>query len=72
MASVFGGEGADRARRNPTMDANCRLIAAAPDLLEAAKYVLNDMGYKPPEMLDPDLHDKYHSRLSAAIAKATT
>ena len=33
----------------------------------ACRYVINDMGYKPPEMLDPALRDKYHARLSGVL-----
>ena len=56
----------------PTMEANARLIAAAPDLLEACKDIATILDYgavggKPSE---PILFETYH-KLKRAIAKAT-
>jgi len=48
-------------------EANARLIAAAPDLLEAAKAVIRAFGFAPPE--DVDLPTEWDD-LSAAVAKA--
>ena len=54
------GERVATAFRN---DANARLIAAAPDLLEACKYVKQFLGDKHPEIT-------LRKRLDAAITKA--
>ena len=56
----------------PVMEANARLIAAAPDLLEACKDIATILDYgavggKPSE---PILFETYH-KLKRAIAKAT-
>jgi hypothetical protein len=51
-----------------TVEANARLIAAAPELLVAAKAVIRAFGFAPPEGVDlPTEWDD----LAAAIAKAT-
>lgn len=56
-------------RPSDTADANACLIAAAPDLLEAAKYVLLvDRALGGPSKLE---RDTAIAKLRAAIAKAT-
>ena len=47
-----------------TLDADARLIAAAPDLLEALNDILNGHG-------DPDIPEAALAKARAAIAKAT-
>lgn len=47
-------------------DANARLIAAAPELLEACEYVLRELQLK-----WPSFHGDIKAELEVAIAKAT-
>lgn len=49
-------------------EANARLIAAAPDLLEALEDMLEDFGLN---YMDFDAYDAVTSKAKAAIAKAT-
>ena len=65
VASVYGDD--PDCRRDARLDANSRLIAAAPDLLEALKLLLADLdGY---EAWERPCHAVDVAR--AAIAKAT-
>lgn len=52
----------DDGRPDATADANARLIAAAPDLLAACQFVLDNAGGPPADML---------SMIRAAVRKAT-
>lgn len=62
----------------PTMQANARLISAAPELLEACKFIenhLNNLENGLPEddaitMIRKTTHKKLHDKLQQAIAKA--
>lgn len=51
-----------------TADANARLIAAAPDLLEALEYIVNDT---PEEGGDAELTVVGYNKACAAIARTT-
>lgn len=54
----------------PERAANARLIAAAPDLLEAAEAALNLLETKSAYWLLPPTSDCWRNQLRAAIAKA--
>lgn len=50
---------------------NAPLIIAAPDLLAACKWVLEDMAFKAPELrADPEIQERWFKSLEQAIAKA--
>ncbi|MBI1296688.1 hypothetical protein GC175_17165 [bacterium] len=69
VADLFG-EINKRSAKHPELEANARLIAAAPELLEACKWLLKDLSYKAPEQIAPEVAAHYTSRLTAIIAKA--
>ena len=68
VAVVRGGDNYDP--QDQPADDRARLIAAAPELLEACEYVA-DWIDRMAEDEEPDGHDGAHTTLRAAIAKAT-
>jgi hypothetical protein len=67
VAEIIGSEGSEGQISKQTALANAKLIAAAPELLEALTEFLNDhtKGYRNPPLT------KVHQKAKAAIKKAT-
>ncbi len=67
ICEIFALEGDDRHSKYEEANANARLIAAAPELLQILQSIVEDVGYGGGGAL---LCDQFLSRARAVIAKA--